>query len=136
MPSRPLIADLESGPSQASIPAMAGFVVNADYEERDANPIRLRAGQEITVGPVDRAWPGWVWAIDGNGRGGYVPEGILEPLGEGRFSAMEDFDPTVLVVKRGDRLESLRQIHGWHWCRHADGREGWVADYLMAPADG
>lgn len=113
---------------------MAKFVANADYEERDANPVRLRAGQEVTVGPVDRAWPGWVWAIDGNGRGGYVPEEILEPLGEGRFSAMEDFDPTVLVVKRGDELESLRQIHGWHWCRQTDGREGWVAGYLMAPA--
>ncbi|MCH7228302.1 SH3 domain-containing protein [Haloferula sp. A504] len=113
---------------------MAKFVANADYEERDANPIRLRAGQEVTVGPADRAWPGWVWAIDGEDRGGYVPEEILEPHGEGRFSAMEDFDPTVLVVKRWDELESLRQIHGWHWCRNAGGQEGWVADYLMRPA--
>jgi hypothetical protein len=114
-----------------SFSGMAKFVANADYEERDNRPLRLRAGQEVSVGPVDRAWPGWVWATDGSDRGGYVPEEILEPLGEGRFAAMEEFDPTVLAVKRGDALDSLRQIHGWHWCRHADGREGWVAEYLL-----
>ena len=124
---------MESLPLRPSIASLDKFVANADYEERDSNPVNLRAGQEITVGPVDRAWPGWVWAIDGNGRGGYVPEEILEPLGEGRFSVMEAFDPTVLAVKRGDALESIRQIHGWHWCRHADGREGWVAGYLLEP---
>lgn len=125
---------MESTPARASMPAMAKFVANADYQERDSSPIELRAGQEVTVGPVDRAWPGWVWAIDGRGRGGYVPEEILEPLGEGRFAAMEDFDPTVLDIRKGDELESLRQIHGWHWCRHADGREGWVAGYLLRSA--
>mgnify|MGYP006210895907 CR=1 FL=1 len=34
----------------------------------------------------------------------------------------------------GDELESLRQIHGWHWCRSAKGDEGWVAGYLLKPA--
>ena len=112
---------------------MPEFVANADYEEKDSNPIHLRAGDEVTVGPVDRAWPGWVWAVDGSENDGYVPEQILEPLGEGRFSAMEDFDPTVLQVRRGDVLESLKQIHGWHWCRNEAGQHGWVAGYLLRP---
>ncbi|MGE9269824.1 MAG: SH3 domain-containing protein [Verrucomicrobiales bacterium] len=112
---------------------MPTYLTNADYEEKDTDPIHLRAGDEVTVGPVDRAWPGWVWAVTGSGREGYVPEKILEPLGEGRFAAMEAFDPTVLCVKRGDRLESLQKVHGWHWCRAEDGREGWVAEYLMNP---
>ena len=114
---------------------MPTFVANADYEEKDSYPLYLRAGDEVTVGPVDRAWPGWVWAMDSSERRGYVPEEILEPMGEGRFAAMEDFDPTVLSVRRGDRLESLRQIHGWHWCRSESGAEGWVAGYLLRPAD-
>ena len=112
---------------------MGNFTANADYEERDANPMRLQAGDEVTVGPVDRVWPGWVWAVDGEERRGYVPEAILEPMGEGRFAAMEAFDPTVLTVKRGDELSSLRQIHGWHWCRNQAGNEGWVAGYLLRP---
>ena len=114
---------------------MPRFTANADYEEKDNDPIKLSAGDEVTVGPVDRAWPGWVWAEDGRGRRGYVPEKILEPMGEGRFALIEDFDPSVLSVKRGDSLESLEQIDGWHWCRHESGAEGWVAGYLLQPSE-
>ena len=113
---------------------MPSFTANADYEEKDRHPLALEAGDEITVGPADRAWPGWVWAEDNNERHGYVPEEILEPMGEGRFALMEDFDPTVLTIKRGDQIESLKQIHGWHWCRNKAGNEGWVAGYLLKPA--
>ncbi len=112
---------------------MSRFTANADYTETDSEPIRLAAGDQVDAGPADHAWPGWVWATDGHGHDGYVPEEILEPLGGGRFVARAAFDPTVLAVRRGDLLESLRQIHGWHWCRHADGREGWVAGYLLRP---
>ena len=114
---------------------MAIFTANADYEEKDSDPIQLESGDEVTVGVVDRAWPGWVWATDRDGNDGYVPEEILEPLGEGRFAATISYDPTVLTIKRGDRIESLRQIHGWHWCRNERGQEGWVGGYLLKPAD-
>lgn len=113
---------------------MAHFTANSDYEETDSDPIHLKPGDEIRVGPADRTWPGWVWATDGLGRDGYVPEEILTPLGEGRFEAEQAFDPAVLKIRRGDRLESLRQIHGWHWCRNDSGVEGWVAGYLLRPA--
>ncbi len=113
---------------------MTQYVANADYEDTDSNPLFLKVGQEVTTGVTDRTWPGWVWAESGNEGKGYVPEEILEPLGEGRFAAIEDFNPTVLKVKRGDGLTSLRQVHQWHWCRNATGQEGWVADYLMQKA--
>jgi hypothetical protein len=113
---------------------MPAFLANADYEEKDSHPLHLRAGDEVTAGPEDRAWPGWVWATDEDGCDGYIPENILEPLGEGRYATTSDFDPTVLTVRRGDHLESLRQIHGWHWCKNEAGAEGWVAGYLLRPA--
>jgi hypothetical protein len=113
---------------------MPRFIANADYEEKDSHPLHLAPGDEVTVGPVDRAWPGWVWAEGDGDRDGYVPEEILEPLGEGRYAATAAFDPTTLVVRRGDELESLKQIHGWHWCRNAAGSQGWVAGYLLKPA--
>jgi hypothetical protein len=118
----------------AQHPVMPRFHANADYEEKDTHPIRLEPGDEVTVGPVDRAWPGWVWAADDSNNDGYVPEDILEPLGEGRYAALEAFDPTTLVIRQGDELESLKQIHGWHWCRNAQGGEGWVAGYLLRPS--
>ncbi len=112
---------------------MSTFTANSDYEEQDRNPLRLSPGDHVQVGPADRAWPGWVWAKDAQDHAGYVPEEILEPLGDGRFAATQPFDPTVLTIRRGDRLVSLCQIHGWHWCRNAAGAEGWVAGYLLRP---
>ncbi|MEP2777175.1 MAG: SH3 domain-containing protein [Luteolibacter sp.] len=107
------------------------FKINADYEENNTRALHLTAGQEVTSGPADTAWPGWIWATDSSGRSGYVPEQILEPLGEDRWAAMEDFDPTVLKVTRGETVTSDRQIHGWHWCHNEAGKAGWVAGYLM-----
>ncbi|WP_411828146.1 SH3 domain-containing protein [Luteolibacter sp. AS25] len=109
------------------------FIANSDYEENNTLAIHLTAGQEVTSGPADRTWPGWIWAMDSFGRNGYVPAEILEPLGEDRWAAMEDFDPTVLRVKKGDEVESLRQVHGWHWCKNDTDMHGWVADYLLKP---
>ena len=110
---------------------MAQYVANADYQDTDSNPLFLKSGDEVTTGVADRTWPGWVWAENAFGNNGYVPEEILEPLGEGRFSVIQDFDPTVLTVRRGDALTSLRQVHQWHWCRNHADQEGWVADYLL-----
>jgi hypothetical protein len=112
---------------------MTTFTANSDYEEKDSDPLRLNPGDPVHIGQADRAWPGWVWASNERGHDGYVPEEILKPLGDGRFAASEAFDPTVLTIRRGDRLVSIRQIHGWHWCRHECGREGWVAGYLLRP---
>jgi hypothetical protein len=109
------------------------FTANADYEENNTHAIRLEAGQEVTSGPADKAWPGWIWATDSSGRNGYVPADFLEPLGEDRWSAEKPFDPTVLKITRGDKLKSLQQIHGWHWCENESGSQGWVAGYLLRP---
>lgn len=109
------------------------YIANADYEEKDREPLYLQPGDRVNVGDADRTWPGWVWASRDGGRDGYVPAEILKELGAGVCEVLEAFDPTVLTVRRGDRLESLRQIDGWHWCRSTVGQEGWVAGYLLRP---
>ncbi len=109
------------------------FTANADYEEKHTHAICLEPGQEVTSGPVDKAWPGWIWATDSSGRNGYVPAEYLEPLGEDRWAVIQAFDPTVLKITRGDQLTSLQQIHGWHWCENESGKQGWVAGYLLRP---
>jgi len=109
------------------------YIANSDYEDRDTEPLVLKVGDEVEVGNADRTWPGWVWAKGGEGRDGYVPAEYLEAVEGSLHRVVEDFDPTVLKIQRGDSLESLRQIHGWHWCRHENGAEGWVAGYLMRP---
>ncbi|MFD2257741.1 SH3 domain-containing protein [Luteolibacter algae] len=110
------------------------YLINADYEETNSRALHLSAGQEVTSGPADKTWPGWIWASNADECSGYVPASILEPLGEDRWAVLEDFDPTILNVKRGEKVSSIRQVHGWHWCKNHDGSEGWVAGYLMKPA--
>lgn len=109
------------------------YTANSDYEEKDTEPLSLKVGDAVSVGHADRTWPGWVWASDGRGHDGYVPEEFLEAGSDGRWVARKAFDPTVLTVRRGEALSSLLQIHGWHWCRNAQGGEGWVAGYLLRP---
>ncbi len=111
----------------------ARYIANADYEERDSRPLHLAAGDRVRTGAPDRAWPGWIWAVGADGRAGYIPAEILRPLDDGIAEALDAFDPSVLTIRRGDRLASLRQIHGWHWCRNESGAEGWVAGYLLRP---
>lgn len=110
------------------------YTANADYEERNTEALYLAPGDVVETGPADRAWPGWIWVIGANGRSGYVPTEMLSPLEDGKSTAAEAFDPTVLAIRRGDRLTSLRQIHGWHWCQNEAGIQGWVAGYLLRPA--
>lgn len=110
------------------------YLANSDYEDHDTVPLLLKPGDEVEVGNADHTWPGWVWASDGQGRDGYVPGEFLELVEGSRHKVVEQFDPTVLKIQRGDALESLRQIHGWHWCRNGKGEEGWVAGYLLRPA--
>lgn len=113
---------------------MPTFIANADYEDRDRTAITLQPSDEVTLGPADRTWPGWIWVTDTHGRKGYVPIEILGPATGGQARVTQTFDPTVLTIRRGDRLEAMREVHGWHWCRNAAGQEGWVAGYLLHPA--
>jgi len=110
------------------------YTANADYEERNTEALHLAPGDVVETGPRDPAWPGWIWVVGANGRSGYVPIEMLSPLDQYQSTAIETFDPTVLAIRRGDRLTSLRQIHGWHWCRNDAELEGWVAGYLLRPA--
>jgi hypothetical protein len=112
---------------------MAHYRANSDYEDQDTHPLKLAAGDLVQTGNKDQTWPGWIWAVDTHGNDGYIPEEILEIQSTGCSRVLADFDPRVLKISRGDRLQSLQRIHGWHWCRNESGEEGWVAGYLLRP---
>ena len=82
-------------------------------------------GDPLEVGRRDEEWPGWVWCLDAEGLGGWLPE---EDVGDGR--ALADFDTRELTVAEGDMLEPLEHRSGWTWCRGLDG-EGWVPDRCL-----
>ncbi|MGA0846464.1 MAG: hypothetical protein ACO3RV_07980 [Luteolibacter sp.] len=113
---------------------MPQFTANADYEENDSKPLQLMPGDWVETGVADTAWPGWIWVKSASGGSGYVPMDVLSDIESDRAQVTECFDATVLAVRRGDPVESLRQIHGWHWCQNGQGMQGWVPGYLLNPA--
>ena len=107
-------------------------LANADFAVNDSAVLRLAAGERVACGRSDAVWPGWVWVVQQErDQRGYVPEEILETIDQDEARVLSSFDGTELSVRRGEQIEVLRQVHGWHWCRNADGREGWVAGYLL-----
>lgn len=107
-------------------------ISNADYTVVDRSPVCLKAGETVELGGEDKAWAGWVWAANAEGRGTYVPVSSLERLEEGRARVTEEFQAVDLCVKKGEKVTALREVCGWFWCRNAAGQEGWVPDYVLA----
>ncbi len=110
------------------------FVATSDYRVTDRNPLVLEEGDVIRVGRPDAGWPGWIWVTAISGRGSHVPEDILDPLGDGTARVIKPFHARDLSVAKGEAVESLREVKGWHWCRNESGEEGWLPEYLLRGA--
>lgn len=110
---------------------MALLTATISYEVSDKRPFHLAPGHRVVCGPRDTAWPGWIWVTLENGQSGWVPEEVLS-RGAGQEAVVsETFEAREISVTKGERVESLRGLHGWHWCRKADGAEGWLPGYLL-----
>lgn len=107
------------------------FTTTAEYRVLDRAPLQLSAGDSVRLGLPDVDWPGWTWVTAINGRGSYVPEDLLEARADGTALVLKDFHARDLSVSRHERVTSLREVKGWHWCRNGRGEEGWLPAYLL-----
>jgi len=108
---------------------------NADYTVIDRSPIVLHKGEPVTIRTADKAWPGWISITTTNGRQAHVPENILDIRDKHTATLTTDFDSRDLSARNGETFTSLREVHGWHWCRNADSKEGWLPGYLLEAVD-
>ncbi len=113
---------------------MTTLTITRAYTTQYADPIRCKPGEVLTLtGRVD-AWEGnadwvWLWAIAPDGREGWLPADVVEapgPMHVGAARAHRDYDARELTVLVGEKVELLETAGGWHLCRAADGRTGWV----------
>jgi SH3-like domain-containing protein len=88
--------------------------------------LAVAAGDRVTPGRLDDAYPGWQWVVNSGGLGGWIPAAILE--GDRITIA---FDTTELTVAPGDRLKPLDHRLGWTRCQTQDGQTGWVPDHCL-----
>jgi hypothetical protein len=91
--------------------------------------LKVARGERVAPGRTDPENPGWRWCVNGEGLGGWLPEGIVA---DGRVS--EDFDTRELTVSIGDAVEVLQTCAGWSLCAGPDGAVGWIPDSCIASA--
>ncbi len=89
------------------------------------DPIVLKAGEEVKLGQLDTEWPGWVWCVSEAGKGGWVPEKIIESHDE-RGRALADYTAAELAVGVGEELTLHNEESGWYWATNEAGQSGWV----------
>lgn len=106
------------------------YTANTNYTVVDRSPLHLQSGDTVTTGPRDKSWPGWIWVTAGDGRGGYVPEDILESTGP-TAKVHTAFSARDLSVQLGEQVTALREVKGWLWCRNAAGEEGWLPEFVL-----
>jgi quercetin dioxygenase-like cupin family protein len=97
-------------------------------------PLTVSPGIVVTVGRRDDEWPAFVFVESADGAG-WIPSRYLS-ADSGRATATHAYETTELATTVGEVLEILvpDDESGWHWCRAADGRVGWVPTRTLRPA--
>jgi uncharacterized protein YgiM (DUF1202 family) len=95
------------------------------YTSPYTEPAKFKTGQVLSIGKKDSEWSGWVWCSDESGLSRWVPESYVI-LSENSCTMKCDYEATELQVRIGDSLTATKKEADWYWCKHEDGRIGWV----------
>lgn len=107
------------------------------YESAYPDPIRVQAGDQLTIERRETEWDGWLWCVDTEGREGWIPEEYVDRR-DGRWIALEAYVARELSVEPGTILVSHDVVAGWEWCEKSNGETGWVPSENLrsiSPAD-
>jgi hypothetical protein len=108
-------------------------IVTSAYRTQYPDPIRLKAGDKVTVGKHDEEYPGWVWTTVASGRSAWAPEELLDVSGT-EAVARVDYESTELNTTPGETVRVVFEMLAWAWVRNASGAEGWVPIKTLRPA--
>lgn len=104
------------------------------------DPLRAGAGETLTADPGQRTRvAGWIWCVDGRGRGGWTPLAWLQACGENRHRLLRDYDAAELSLPAGAEARLERIESGFAFVRlerpDAAGRlAGWLPLEILEPA--
>ncbi|RJP28424.1 MAG: hypothetical protein C4536_12630 [Actinobacteria bacterium] len=108
--------------------------VIADHRASYPDALVIAVGEVLNVVDRETAWSGWIWCVDGAGKGAWVPGEFLDRRGD-TCVALRDYDSTELDVSMGDIVEAGEATSGWVWCVDSRGNRGWVPARSLAPVD-
>ncbi len=96
-----------------------------DYRSAYPEPLVIKAGESLTVHEKVSEWAGWVWCVNDNGKGAWVPEAYVERVGD-RCKVLCDYSSRELNVRKGELLSLIKEESGWVWCENSKRECGWV----------
>ncbi len=105
------------------------------YQRAYADPIRMQAGEALSLGDKKSEWPGWIWCTSRDGKSGWVPAKYVERQGNAGV-ALCDYDAAELSVRAGQVLSLGQAESGWVWCMNPEGQSGWVPLECLERATG
>ena len=99
--------------------------VIAAHRAPDRPPIRVAAGDSVTLGERDSDWPQFVWTTLAQGLGGWIPA-VLFDRDIGEATALSDYDTRELDTAIGEILILHHHQEDWWWAENANGDSGWI----------
>jgi hypothetical protein len=98
-----------------------------EYESQYPDPIAFQTGEALSLGRHDTEWPGWVWCTSAAGKKGWVPERMLEQVGDSGV-ALHNYTARELTAYAGDLLQLIELESGWYWAAKQSGETGWIPE--------
>jgi hypothetical protein len=129
----------DAQPRPDAPPAARPCLVIAAYAAVYPDPIRVRAGDRVTLTGREDNWQGWIWlwGVGPDGREGWLPQdAVTVGVGGDGGVARYDYDARELTVAAGDDVWVERRESGWLWCADRHGAQGWVpANCVSCPEE-
>jgi hypothetical protein len=95
------------------------------YTAAYPNALQTEAGEILSVEPKDSEWSGWIWCVNSHGKGGWVPERLVQRNGN-TVRMLQDYDAVELTVSVNETLTIESSESGWLWCITDSGQKGWL----------
>lgn len=96
-----------------------------DYRSKYSDPLIIRTGEELSVKQRDTQWQSFLWCVNQNGKGGWVPEDYLSVSGDIAVANC-DYSAAELNANLGELITVEIEAGGWFWCCDQSGRYGWI----------
>ena len=102
-------------------------VVISPHTSAAHKPLVFAKGDRVIIERRDTEWPEFLWCIDEDGAGAWIPENYLDRNDEvGILNTV--YSSVELKADKGERLSIIKSEAGWHWCRNSQGKLGWIPD--------
>lgn len=101
------------------------------YRRPYDDPFRAQAGAAVLPDfAPETDIEGWIWAVDPEGRGGWVPLAWLDRRGE-PWRLTRAFDALELTIALGETVTIHFAESGFVMATNAEGARGWLPDGVL-----